>query len=653
MIVHPRRRHAFLLTLTLVTAALWAGPALAQSAFSFGTTVTSAPTGEKPESKLWWTDGSWWGTLFNAQANEYRIFRFDAASGTWSDTGTAVDTRTNSKADTLWDEETQRLYVVSHVFSSSAASSSSSSNWGRLYRYTYNAATDHYALDSGFPAVITRGTAEALTIARDSTQRLWVTWVEAGKVKINWSRSTDLDWGTPVDIPVSTTAATVTSDDVSAVIAFGGRLGVMWSNQLTSKVYFAVRYDTDAPGTWQPLEVALPRGPCSGACADDHINLKTDAAGQVYAAVKTSLTASTAPIVMLLVRRPAATWEAYTVATTSTGHTRPIVLLDEEHGWVYVCAAAPDGGGTAYLKFAPLEQIEFVAGAGQAFIKSSTNTHINNPTSTKQNVNASTGLLVLAGDSTTRVYVQNFQNLTGPPIAAPAGLAAATFAAGIVLTWSDASNNESGFDIERAAGAGTFATIATVGTNVTTYADATPIAGTEYTYRVRARNSAGWSRYSNAASGSVSAAAGQRIKDMTFEAGSLTGADGADAIGGGVSIETAAPVKGSYSVRVPGKGSSVPRGKLLGGERPLPVFLRPRERASGIERGASAGDYERGYDGRQHLPAARRHAAAARGHDLHRLAVRAARGGQCLPGRHPPTEGERRRRDSAGIPSCR
>ena len=31
--------------------------------FSFGTTVT-APTGQKPESKLWWTSGgTWWGAL--------------------------------------------------------------------------------------------------------------------------------------------------------------------------------------------------------------------------------------------------------------------------------------------------------------------------------------------------------------------------------------------------------------------------------------------------------------------------------------------------------------------------------------------------------------------------------------------------------------
>src|SRR5580765_5531886 len=32
--------------------------------FSYGTTV-SAPTGQKPESKLWFNDGRWWAVLFN------------------------------------------------------------------------------------------------------------------------------------------------------------------------------------------------------------------------------------------------------------------------------------------------------------------------------------------------------------------------------------------------------------------------------------------------------------------------------------------------------------------------------------------------------------------------------------------------------------
>ena len=88
------------------------------------------------------------------------------------------------------------------------------------------------------------------------------------------------------------------------------------------------------------------------------------------------------------------------------------------------------------------------------------------------------------------------------PLPAP-GTLTATAVAGtqINLAWQDLSSNEDGFRIERCAGAGcaTFAEIATVGPNVTTYANAGVTAGTGYSYRVRAYNGVGNSGYSNVA----------------------------------------------------------------------------------------------------------------------------------------------------------
>jgi hypothetical protein len=71
------------------------------------------------------------------------------------------------------------------------------------------------------------------------------------------------------------------------------------------------------------------------------------------------------------------------------------------------------------------------------------------------------------------------------------------------LDWTDNSTNEAAFHVERAAaacgGAGVFAEIATVGQNVTTYLDPTVAEETPYCYRVRARNAAGFSGYTNEA----------------------------------------------------------------------------------------------------------------------------------------------------------
>ncbi len=67
----------------------------------------------------------------------------------------------------------------------------------------------------------------------------------------------------------------------------------------------------------------------------------------------------------------------------------------------------------------------------------------------------------------------------------------------INLSWTDNASNETGFRIERKKGSGgTYAEIATTGTNVVTYSDSTCGSGTTYYYRARAYNGTGNSSYS-------------------------------------------------------------------------------------------------------------------------------------------------------------
>ena len=95
-----------------------------------------------------------------------------------------------------------------------------------------------------------------------------------------------------------------------------------------------------------------------------------------------------------------------------------------------------------------------------------------------------------------------------PAPAAPTGLVAtATSSSAITLTWADQSNNETGFKIERKVGTGSFTQIATVGTNVTAYANTGLTSSTTYSYRVRSTNSGGDSAYSNTASATTQASA--------------------------------------------------------------------------------------------------------------------------------------------------
>jgi thermitase len=96
------------------------------------------------------------------------------------------------------------------------------------------------------------------------------------------------------------------------------------------------------------------------------------------------------------------------------------------------------------------------------------------------------------------------------PPAAPSGLSASAVSSSqINLNWSDNSNNESGFQIERCQGAdcSNFALVATTGSNATSFSNTGLAASTTYTYRVRATNSAGNSGYSNTASATTTAGA--------------------------------------------------------------------------------------------------------------------------------------------------
>ncbi|MGZ3690347.1 MAG: fibronectin type III domain-containing protein [Pseudobdellovibrio sp.] len=96
---------------------------------------------------------------------------------------------------------------------------------------------------------------------------------------------------------------------------------------------------------------------------------------------------------------------------------------------------------------------------------------------------------------------------TTPP-AAPSNLkATATAASLMTISWTDNSNNESSFYIERSSDNGvTFKVIAIDSTNETSYQDYNLIESTTYIYRVRASNDAGFSTYTANASGTTLAA---------------------------------------------------------------------------------------------------------------------------------------------------
>lgn len=409
------RRSGRKLLIWLWVAALAAGllsvPVAAQAEevgtadFSYGR--ASAPTGQKPQSKLWFAHNFWWGSLFNEAENDYHIYRFDWSSESWLDTGVMVEPRITASMDMMWDG--------THLYSISAGKNrTNSAHSPELRRFSYDAETKTWSADPGFPVRISNGGVDAVVMAKDSQGVLWATFVMGSRVYVTHSDGSDAVWVPKYELPTPGGESEVKSTDISAVIAYDGdKIGVLWSNGNTEKMYWASHADGTDDRAWS-LEVAYdePEG------SDNHINLKSlqaDSAGRVFAAVKTSMDHADDPLINLLVLGLDGSWKVATFGTKGDDHTRAIVLIDETNREVYMFAAQPCcSGGVIYYKKTDLDDPQFEPGVGTPFIASSEHPKINNPTSTKQNVNSTTGLLVLAGDDSTKTYLHNDITLGDP-----------------------------------------------------------------------------------------------------------------------------------------------------------------------------------------------------------------------------------------------
>jgi hypothetical protein len=395
------------------------------------TPTVQTPTGEKPQSKLWYNDGRWWGDLFNTNDGKYHIYWLDLVAQKWQITGTILDPRPQTKADCLWDGS--HLYVASGGGADPSGSGTTAALPANLYRYSYNPVTHVYSLDSGFPVTIRDGGAESIVIDKDSTGMLWITYTQSNNVYVNHSRTSDADWSpaAAAQLSVAGTSSSVSPDDISTLVAVDGKIAVFWSNESAGQFsgssdtafYFAVHPDGAADTVWSG-GVAL-RQP---NIADDHINIKSlqaDASGNIFAMVKTSLNTVGDAQLLLLVAKKQPTglynWNAYIESIREEGQTRPIMLIDTDHRQLYVFTSTESGGGVFY-KTTSLDNIHFNTGSNSPLqFVSKPGFAINNVTSTKQTVNTASGIVVLAshdnGASIDSIqadyYFHNYINLGG------------------------------------------------------------------------------------------------------------------------------------------------------------------------------------------------------------------------------------------------
>ncbi|MCX6046246.1 MAG: Ig-like domain-containing protein [Chloroflexi bacterium] len=365
----------------------------------------------------------------------------------------------------LWDATTNKLYIASHFAHQNAAGTTNPLNFARLYRYSYIGATHSYTIDSGFPVVISQDKTEAMVLTKDSTGRLWITYISRKtqddpnfyKVYINATTTpnNDLNWGTPIAMTdfqnpgAFTTEGRVSKDDISAIVAFrdngGNKVGILWSNQYTgtNHLNFAWHLDSNTSynkGTDWTIQSGLNLlgNTTPDSKANDHMNIKalrTATSGQLFAAIKfenRGLVPSQpgSPQMGLLARDVDGTFIYRKYSTTADNDSRPLLMLDEgdpanasDNVLNLFVSGLPDGDKICYkslnipaapANLATLGQFP-VGNCGAPFILDASGTHntLRDPSSTKQNVNNLTGLVVLASDLNSRMYVHN--TLGNPP----------------------------------------------------------------------------------------------------------------------------------------------------------------------------------------------------------------------------------------------
>jgi len=196
---------------------------------------------------------------------------------------------------------------------------------------------------------------------------------------------------------------------------------------------------------------------------------------------------------------------------SSTVYIRFYFLTDSSityDGWfiddVAITAASSSYNGTEYQYMQGTSMatphVSGVAALIKAHNPSLTNTEIKAAIEQSVDPKASLSGLVATGG---RV---NAHNALIPPSAPSSLSATAASASQIDLAWTDNSQNEMGFKVERKTeSGGTFSQIATVSSNVTSYSDTGLSASTAYYYRVRAYNWIDNSGYSNEASATTPA----------------------------------------------------------------------------------------------------------------------------------------------------
>ncbi|WP_034890963.1 LamG-like jellyroll fold domain-containing protein [Gillisia sp. Hel_I_29] len=348
----------------------------AQQGFQSITTLNpisiTIDTGEKPQSKVWLFEGKHW-TILPSAGGTY-LWRLDGAS--WVNV-LKISDKIFTKADCKLYGNTIHIILLE-------------GEYVELVSLEFNFGLAQYELWSQRGSTVDvwlDDDVETATLDIDGTGKMWIAFngdddnydfdyngVEDDNIYVVYSDAPYTTWSTRMLVGTN-----IGGDDIGAIIAMPGKIGVFWSDQNLERFMFTSHVDGTNEASWTTIEAAAAQSALNSGfgMADDHLNLASATDGTLYAAIKTGYEDLNYPEIALLVRRPNGVWDdLYMVSNLGT---RPIVLLDESTGKVKVIYSAHDGGGNILYKESPIANISF--GSEKVLISGS----YNNATSTKGN----------------------------------------------------------------------------------------------------------------------------------------------------------------------------------------------------------------------------------------------------------------------------
>ncbi len=216
------------------------------------------------------------------------------------------------------------------------------------------------------------------------------------------------------------TASHVMTEDISALVSFNNHTAVVWTNQsnpVSNTLHLALHPDTSGPTSgWKYYSATLP----SGVHIDDHVDAKSIAASndQLFVALKMDSTTPTDTAIGMYAMDTSGNITFHKYSEKQDGDTRPILIVDESTNEVHLFVTGKTGGSKICYKTLSIPPAgDFPAGdCGVTFIEDDVIKNFNNATSMKRNVNATTGIVVLAGDDANgKLYGHNVMG-NPPPV---------------------------------------------------------------------------------------------------------------------------------------------------------------------------------------------------------------------------------------------